>query len=203
MRKIPQHITHIVGIDEAGRGPLAGPVAVGAFCIRANFDRSFFIKVMDSKQLSHEKRLEWFKKIGSLSKKGEISYKVALVGSETIDMRGITYAVRLGIKRVLSRLNLDPEKTLILLDGSLKAPEEFIYQQTIIRGDAKEPVIGCASIMAKVSRDRYMERLSKRFPQYIFDIHKGYGTLIHRKAIKKHGPCEIHRLSFLRNLLKK
>ncbi|MFM2357434.1 MAG: ribonuclease ribonuclease [Candidatus Parcubacteria bacterium] len=203
MRKIPPHITHIVGIDEAGRGPLAGPVAVGAFCIPVNFDRKFFIKVMDSKQLSHEKREEWFNKIKDLQKKGEIQCKVALIGSETIDTQGISYAVRLGIRRVLDRLKIDPEKTLVLLDGSLKAPKEFIYQETIIKGDAKEPVIGCASIMAKVTRDCYMVRQAKIFPKYTFDIHKGYGTSLHRKSIKKLGPCSIHRLSFLKNLLNK
>lgn len=200
MRKIPRHITHIVGIDEAGRGPLAGPVAVGAFCIPVNFDRRFFIKIMDSKQLSHDKRVEWFNKIKDLHKKTEVQYEVALVGHKTIDSRGITKAVRLGIKRVIGRLKLNPKKTLVLLDGSLKAPQEFIYQETIIKGDAKEPVIGCASIMAKVIRDRFMTRQAKMFPKYTFDIHKGYGTKIHIGALKKFGPSEIHRHSFIKNI---
>ncbi len=203
MRKIPKHITHIIGIDEAGRGPLAGPVAVGAFCIPVNFDRKFFIKVMDSKQLTSGAREEWFLKIKELQKTGSLRYKVALVSHVFIDTRGIAKAVRAGIKRVISRLNLDPKKALVLLDGSLKAPQEFVFQETIIKGDAKEAVIGCASIMAKVTRDRYMTRLAKSYPQYTFNIHKGYGTSVHRKAIKKFGPSKIHRLSFLTKLLKK
>lgn len=200
MEKISPHITHIVGIDEAGRGPLAGPVAVGAFCIPINFDRSFFIKVMDSKQLSHKKRILWFKKIKDLHKKGEIQYKIALVGSKLIDSQGITQAVFLGIKRVINRLNLNPKKTLVLLDGLLRAPKEFIYQKTIIKGDAKEPIIGCASIMAKVKRDLYMIRKSKLFPKYGFDIHKGYGTKSHMQALKKYGYSKIHRQSFTQHL---
>jgi len=203
VRKIPKHITHIIGIDEAGRGPLAGPVAVGAFCIPVNFDRKFFIKVMDSKQLTSGAREEWFLKIKELQKTGSLRYKVALVSHVFIDTRGIAKAVRAGIKRVISRLNLDPKKALVLLDGSLKAPQEFVFQETIIKGDAKEAVIGCASIMAKVTRDRYMTRLAKSYPQYTFNIHKGYGTSVHRKAIKKFGPSKIHRLSFLTKLLKK
>jgi len=203
VRKFPPYITHIVGIDEAGRGPLAGPVAVGAFCIPVNFDRKFFIKVMDSKQLTSGAREEWFLKIKELQKTGSLRYKVALVSHVFIDTRGIAKAVRAGIKRVISRLNLDPKKALVLLDGSLKAPQEFVFQETIIKGDAKEAVIGCASIMAKVTRDRYMTRLAKSYPQYTFNIHKGYGTSVHRKAIKKFGPSKIHRLSFLTKLLKK
>lgn len=201
MRKIPPHITHIVGVDEAGRGPLAGPVAVGAFCIPVNFDRSFFIHVMDSKQLSHKKRVEWFTKIKDLHKKGGLHYAVALIGSHTIDTKGITHAVHVGIKRVMNRLNLHPKKTLVLLDGLLSAPKEFLYQETIIKGDAKEPVIGCASIMAKVTRDKYMIRKSKIFPQYAFDVHKGYGTRLHIQLLKQCGYSEIHRQSFIKNIV--
>lgn len=203
MRKIPPHITHIVGIDEAGRGPLAGPVAVGAFCIPVNFDKKFFIKVMDSKQLSHDRRVLWFKKIKDLQKKGDLDYKVALVGHKVIDRRGITKAVRLGIKRVISRLKLNPKKTLVLLDGLLRAPKEFIYQETIIKGDAKEPVIGCASIMAKVARDRFMTRQAKLFPEYAFDIHKGYGTKLHINTLRRFGISRIHRHSFVKNMIEK
>lgn len=200
MQKIPSHITHIVGIDEAGRGPLAGPVAVGAFCVPVNFDKKFFIKVMDSKQLSHIKRVEWFKKIKDLHKKDKIQYKVALVGHKIIDKKGISYAIKEGVEKSIGALSLSPKKTLVLLDGSLKAPKEFIYQKTIIKGDAKEPVIGCASIMAKVTRDNFMIRLAKTFPKYSFDIHKGYGTFKHRMAIKKYGVSKIHRLSFCKNI---
>jgi len=199
VRKFPPYITHIVGIDEAGRGPLAGPVAVGAFCIPVNFDRNFFIKVMDSKKLSEKNRELWFTKIRTIHKEGRVQYKVVLVSNSIIDTKGISYAIKLGIKKCLGQLGLNPKKTLILLDGSLKASGEFMFQKTIIKGDMKEPVIGCASIMAKVIRDKYMVRKAKLFPKYMFDVHKGYGTKIHRQALKKYGTSPFHRASFLKN----
>ncbi len=200
---------YVVGIDEAGRGPLAGPVAVGAVSIPTNFNpvkalrahgasKNFFKGIKDSKQLTVQERELWFALATEARRKGELDFKVSLVSEKVIDRHGITYAIRLGIKRCLSGLKVTRESQ-IFLDGSLKAPPEFPHQLTVIKGDEKIPVISLASICAKVIRDRKMVRLSKKFPQFGFHIHKGYGTLMHRKAIKKYGPSLIHRRSFLKN----
>lgn len=195
-------MTHIVGIDEAGRGPLAGPVAVGAVRISPEFSKKFFKGIKDSKQLTEDERELWFSLAMEAKKMGELDFRVALVSEKIIDKHGIAYAIRLGIKRVLKRLDIQGGETQVFLDGALKAPQEFTHQLTVIRGDEKIPVISLASICAKVVRDRKMVKLAKKYPQYEFDLHKGYGTRIHREAILKYGLTELHRLSFTRNLTK-
>lgn len=194
-------MTHIVGIDEAGRGPLAGPVSVGLVKIPQGFNKKFFKGIKDSKQLTLEVRELWFSLATEARKRGELDFKVALISEKVIDRHGISYALRLGIKRCLKGLeaSLDDQ---IFLDGSLKAPIEFKHQLTVIKGDEKIPVISLASICAKVVRDRKMVRLSKKFPKYDFHLHKGYGTRMHLSAIRKYGSTELHRLSFLKNVLK-
>lgn len=189
---------NIVGIDEAGRGPLAGPVAVGAvvFSNRARFDVT---GLADSKKLSPLRREEWFRKIKIWQKEGTLRFAVSLVSNTVIDKKGIVPAIQLGIERCLSKLEVNPKHTKVFLDGGLKAPREFINQETIIKGDEKIPAIALASIAAKVTRDKKMKVLSKIYPQYGFEIHKGYGTLAHRKALKKHKATGIHRKSFLKN----
>ena len=124
-----------------------------------------------------------------------------MVHAETIDQKGITHAIRLSIKRCLKRCKVDPRVTRVLLDGSLKAPEEFMYQETIIKGDQKEKVISLASIMAKVTRDQWMKKEALKYPEYGFEIHKGYGTKKHRENIKKKGLSPIHRKSFLKTYI--
>ncbi len=200
-KNIPSKYDFVVGVDEAGRGPLAGPVALGAVVIHKDFDEAFFEGIRDSKKLSEEKREEWFALAKELKKDGKIDFAVCLVSENIIDKRGISYAIRLGIKRCLEKLKVS-EKAQIFLDGGIKAPENFVFQQTIIKGDESVPVISLASICAKVTRDRYMVKLSKKHPKYGFDVHKGYGTRMHRDAIKRHGPEEPHRTSFLRHLTK-
>lgn len=118
-----------------------------------------------------------------------------------IDRKGIAYAIRLGIKRSLISLGV-PEDSQVFLDGGIKAPEEFIHQLTVVRGDEKIPIVSLASIVAKVIRDKKMVKLSKKFPEFNFQKHKGYGTLEHRQAIRKFGPTIIHRRSFLTRLTK-
>lgn len=189
----------IAGIDEAGRGPLAGPVAVGVVSIPSNFSKKFFKGIKDSKQLTHEDRELWFELAMEAKKKGELDFHVALVSERVIDRHGISYALRLGIKRCLSGLKLSSESQ-IFLDGSLKAPREFPHQLTVIKGDEKIPVISLASICAKVIRDRKMVKMAKKFPQFSFEINKGYGTRIHINALKKYGLTDIHRKSFLKRL---
>ncbi len=192
---------YVIGIDEVGRGPLAGPVCVAAVAIEKRFYKSTLKKfkgLKDSKKTSENLREECFKKIDGLSK--SILYSVSLVGNGVIDKKGIVWAIETALSRSLHKLSLQPMKCEVLLDGSLKAPIEFKNQKTIIRGDEKEKIIAMASIVAKVCRDNYMKRQSKIFPLYEFEKHKGYGTKKHIEKIKKYGVSDIHRLSFLKNL---
>jgi len=193
-------IRHVVGIDEAGRGPLAGPVAVGAVFVYAK-KRKYVEKrltgIRDSKKISQRKREEWVDVAKQLRQEGLIGYTVSFVGASSIDARGIEPAVRTGLKRSLLRLNLSPQNTHILLDGGLYAPNEYSFQETIIRGDESEPLISLAAILAKVRRDRYMERLSLKYPEYGFECHKGYGTAKHVESIRSHGMSVMHREGFV------
>ncbi len=191
----------IAGIDEAGRGPLAGPVAVGLVAIPEGFNKKFFKGIKDSKQLSAEDRELWYSLALEAKKRRDLDFHVALVSEKVIDRHGISYALRLGIKRCLTALSVTANSQ-IFLDGALKAPVEFTHQLTVVRGDEKIPIISLASIVAKVTRDRKMVKLSKKFPQFGFHIHKGYGTRGHVSALRQYGTTELHRLSFLKNVLK-
>jgi len=186
----------LIGIDEAGRGALAGPVAVGGVLVPWDFDFSVFSKVADSKQLSPKMRERIFGEVRHAVKNGKLSYHVALISAKIIDTKGITYAVRQGVEKILKKFNVKPNLAEIRLDGSLYAPKEYLHQKTIIQGDVTEPVISLASIMAKVTRDKKMVLLSKKYPAYGFEIHKGYGTERHREAIAKTGLSSMHRKSF-------
>ncbi len=189
----------LVGIDEAGRGPLAGPVAVGVIAIGKK-DLLKWGRVRDSKQLGEKKREEIFEKIKNEAKNSSLRFAVSFGSVKEIDDTGITRATALGVARALQKLKLNPKNTKILLDGSLRAPSKFKNQKTIIKGDEKETIIALASIVAKVSRDRLMVRLSKKHSKYGFEIHKGYGTEKHIAFIRKFGLSKIHRKSFCRNL---
>ena len=189
---------YIVGIDEAGRGPIAGPVSVGVFVCTQEFSKKLkkkFIGLDDSKKLSEIQRERIFSQIEISKENGEVDFCVTLVSSKIVDQKGITKAVQIGIDKGIKRLNLDCEKTFIYLDGLLKAPKEF-SQKTVIKGDSKIPSISVASICAKVIRDRYMKKISSKYPLYGFEKHKGYGTLSHRNTIKEKGFCPIHRKTF-------
>lgn len=195
----------VIGIDEAGRGPLAGPVTVGSFgttektakLILKNF---FDGNLRDSKKLSEKKREEIFAKLSLLKKEGSVSFEVSHSTPKMIDKMGISYAIKTGIEKCLENLNIENYKLKILLDGLLKAPAKYKDQETIIKGDESSVFIACASIVAKVSRDRLMRKLAKKYPLYGFEIHKGYGTALHRNLIKKLGPSIIHRRSFCKNI---
>ncbi len=223
-------IKYIIGIDEAGRGPLAGPVSLGFFCFRIDIPdinnykiykkeiSKIFKGVKESKQLSEKKREEWFGKIeGEVNGKkvdtkngqentggdgSRFKFSVSFESAKRIDGRGLSFCIKNAIKKSLGELEVNPTESLVLLDGGLKAPVEYLNQKTIIKGDVKEPVIALASICAKVLRDRKMHKLAKKFPQYGFDVHKGYGTKRHYEAIKKHGVLEEHRKSFINNVHK-
>lgn len=189
-------LTHIVGIDEAGRGPLAGPVAVGAVSVPVDFDWDTIPGVGDSKLVTPKNREAIFRRATHLKSQGYLDFSVSLVSVDTIDTIGITRAISQGITHCLDELCVSVETTIIRLDGLLHAPLTYIYQETITKGDTREKVIGLASICAKVTRDAYMVRVSDDYPDYHFDVHKGYGTKKHIEAIEIYGLCALHRLSF-------
>lgn len=204
--RLAKSIRYLIGIDEAGRGPLAGPVAVGVTCCKlADLPKlqRLWRGVKDTKQLTPRNREIWFKRLKDFRHQKLLDFKVSLVGEAIIDRWGISRAVRVGIKRCLERLAIKPDQVLILLDGSLRAPRAYQYQKTIIRGDETEPIISLASIVAKVTRDRRLIRLHAEYPQYAFDIHKGYGTALHYQRLRQHGPSPRHRRSFLKKILGK
>ena len=191
--------SYLVGIDEVGRGPLAGPITLCALCVKNDFDFKNFSHIKDSKKLSPQKRDEWFEKISKLRADGQVSFALSSVDADEIDSMGLTYCIKKAIRNILSELKLDPKETEVRLDGSLYAPKEFIFQKTIIKGDEKEPVISAASIVAKVTRDKMMVKFSQKYPEYGFEKHKGYGTAMHQKAIRAFGLTPIHRRSFIKD----
>ncbi len=193
----------LIGIDEAGRGPLAGPVSVGAVMIPIAECSAIFSSlpgIRDSKKLSEKKREELYASMLGLRREKKIAFAVGLVPHTLIDKEGIVKAIRRGIFSVLVKISADPLCSRILLDGSLHAPEQFVDQETIIRGDETEPIISLASIAAKVVRDRKMKELAALYPLYDFEVHKGYGTKGHYAALETHGMCPIHRRSYLKTL---
>ena len=196
--------TCVIGIDEVGRGPLAGPLCVGACLVQKNRERVFLRTVRgikDSKQLTAEKREEWFIALTEAERRRECKWQTIFVSPVFIDRCGMAWALRYAIRRVLQKLGVSPKQALVLLDGGIKAPTIFSSQKTIIKGDEKISLISAASIVAKVRRDRYMVRLAKRYPQYGFEKHKGYGTKKHYDALEKHGISEVHRRSFLKKYI--
>jgi len=194
---------YLIGIDEAGRGPLAGPVTVGVVSVPTKFDWSLLPGVGDSKKVSPAKRERIFKEATQLRKEGILNFQIISSSHLVIDNRGIVFAIKRAMKQGLDKLQLEPSDCQVLLDGSLQAPSEFINQQTIIKGDATEPAIGLASILAKVTRDRYMTKIAQDAQYLAYDLgsHKGYGTKKHCESIRQYGLSDIHRKSFCTNLL--
>ncbi len=188
---------YVVGIDEAGRGPLAGPVSVGVVVVPETLDLlALFPKLNDSKKLSEKRREEIFVRLQEEIKAGNIVSLVTLASSEKIDAKGIAVCIREAIANALTKHVPDPEHHTVYLDGSLSAPKHYT-QETIIGGDAVVPAIMLASVAAKVTRDRYMIQEAKRYPEYLFEQHKGYGTKLHMEKLKEHGLCAIHRRTFI------
>ncbi len=193
---------YVIGIDEVGRGPLAGPVVVAGVKVELgirNQELGLLKGIKDSKKLSPKKREQWFR---ILTRRPEIRWAVAIVRPRTIDRINIARAADLGALRVFSSLSTSPFggdtsewRFRVLLDGGLRLPAR-IPHEVIIKGDEKIPLIAAASVIAKVTRDRIMVRLHKKYPQYGFDRHKGYGTRTHREMIARFGRSEIHRMSF-------
>jgi ribonuclease HII len=192
----------MVGIDEVGRGPIAGPVAVCAFRCASDFFNTIQIKtpLRDSKKLSKKQREEWFVYLQKCKKEKLCDYCVSYVSLEHIDKYGIAPAIRKALAASLVKVAPDASAVFVYLDGGLRAPDEYTNQETTIKGDELYPVISCASIVAKVSRDAVMANFAKEYPDYGFEKHSGYGTHAHYEAIKKHGVTPIHRKSFLKNI---
>ncbi len=197
-------IKYVIGIDEVGRGPIAGPVAVCAFMIKDDSildgqKEKKLPKLKDSKKLSKKQREEWFEYLKKQKEEGKCDYAVSFVSSENIDKFGINKCIQKALDQSLLKITLPevPSSFKIFLDGGLHAPVEYVNQETVIRGDELHPVISMASIMAKVSRDRVMTNYAKKYPEYGFDNHSGYGTKAHYDAVKKYGPTPIHRKSFI------
>ena len=188
----------ILGVDEAGRGPLAGPLAVGVVAYEEGYDLlSVLPGLNDSKKLSEKKRIELFKKVQEEMRAGNVRVAVKLSSAKMIDEKGVTYAISHALARGVRQLLPDPATGKVWLDGSLAAPAEY-EQETVVGGDALIPAIMLASICAKVTRDYHMEKLAEEYPQYGFDVHKGYGTKAHYAALKLRGTCPEHRQLFLR-----
>lgn len=182
--------TLLCGVDEAGRGPLAGPVCAAA----VSLPRGLEIEGLnDSKKLSEKKREELFDIICSSA----VSFGIAFASVDEIEKLNILNAAMLAMNRAIERL--EPAPTLALIDGNrdsaIKMPS-----RCVVKGDAKCADIAAASILAKVTRDRYMLEMAERYPQYGFEKHKGYGTKAHYAALRELGPCPIHRMSFLRKM---
>jgi ribonuclease HII len=182
-----QGVGLICGVDEAGRGPLAGPVCAAAVILPAEADLP---GLNDSKKLSEKKREQLFPEIQRIA----LAWSVAFASVEEIEERNILGATMLAMNRAIAGLSLRPE--LALIDGN-RNKEIEMPSRCVVHGDARCASIAAASILAKVSRDRLMVELSREYPQYGFEQHKGYGTRAHYEALREYGPCPAHRPSFL------
>ena len=183
-------VSLICGVDEAGRGPLAGPVCAAAVILPRNIE---IVGLNDSKKLSEKSREKLYDEICEKA----ISFGIAFASVEEIEELNILNAAMLAMNRAIAQLEPQPE--LALIDGNRSSAIE-INSRCVIKGDAKCADIAAASILAKVTRDRYMLEMAEKYPEYHFERHKGYGTKLHYEALREYGPCEIHRPSFLRKM---
>ena len=183
-------VSLICGVDEAGRGPLAGPVCAAAVILPRNIE---IVGLNDSKKLSEKSREKLYDEICEKA----MSFGMAFASVEEIEELNILNAAMLAMNRAIAQLEPQPE--LALIDGNRSSAIE-INSRCVIKGDAKCADIAAASILAKVTRDRYMLEMAEKYPEYHFERHKGYGTKLHYEALREYGPCEIHRPSFLRKM---
>lgn len=188
---------YYAGIDEAGRGPIAGPVAVGVVLVPANFDTRAVAAVRDSKQLPQGKRESWLEELKQRHRAHELQFAVAFATQKYIDRHGIRAALGWAVTRALREVQAPADDTHVRLDGALTAPQHYVRQETLAGGDRRDPLISFAAIAAKVRRDEKLVQASRRFPQYGFERHKGYGTRQHYAAIRQHGLCSFHRKTFI------
>ena len=180
----------LCGVDEAGRGPLCGPVCCAAVILKDDFCCE---EINDSKKISEKKR----EKLFDVIIENCISYSVVFVDAQTIDKINILNASLLGMKRAVKELSLTPD--LVIVDGNKVPPEMETATRAVVKGDAKSMSIAAASILAKVSRDRYMQQLHEQYPQYRLDKHKGYPTKLHYELLAEYGIQDFYRKTFLKN----
>lgn len=184
----------VAGVDEAGRGPLAGPVCAAAVILPVDLEIE---GLNDSKKLSEKKR----EKLYDIIIDKAIAYNIQLVDNETIDEINILQATMLAMTNAVNSLSVKPD--FVIIDGN-KVPEQLeIPAKAVVKGDAKSMSIAAASILAKVTRDRLMLELAKEYPEYEFERHKGYGTKLHCEKLREFGPCKIHRRTFIKKILEK
>lgn len=181
----------IAGVDEAGRGPLAGPVYAAAVILRED---AVIDGINDSKKLSEKKREELY----DIIIENALAYSVFSVDEKTIDEVNILNATHMAMNGAVD--NLFPKPDFVLIDGN-SIKNMSLPHETVVKGDSKSISIAAASILAKVSRDRYITEIAEKYPEYGFEKHKGYGTKMHNEAILKYGPSPIHRKTFLKKLL--
>ena len=184
-----QGIGVICGVDEAGRGPLAGPVYAAAVIMPRDLE---IPGLTDSKKLSDKKRRELF----PIIQEQAVAFGIGVASEKEIDEINILQATFLAMKRALEKLSVRPD--LALIDGN-RETDFGVPAKTVVKGDSLSASIAAASILAKVSRDNYMMELAQKYPQYGFDIHKGYGTKAHYQALREFGPSEVHRMTFLKS----
>ena len=189
-RRYEDEYSLICGVDEAGRGPLAGPVCAGA-CILKKDEEILFLN--DSKKLSEKRREALFLEI----KEKAVAWNIAFSDEKRIDEINILNATYEAMKKAIEGLSVPP--SLLLVDA-VHIPDVLIKQVSIVKGDAASVSIAAASVLAKVSRDHFMKEMDEKYPEYGFAKHKGYGTKAHYEALKKYGPSPIHRMTFLKNL---
>lgn len=189
-RHFDRGIELICGVDEAGRGPLAGPVCAAAVILPKNIE---IPGLDDSKKLSDKRRRELF----PIIKEQAVAYAIAFADHKEIDEINILQATFLAMERAITGLSVKPE--LALIDGN-REKDFGIPVETVIKGDSLSASIAAASVLAKVARDDLMLAAAEEYPQYGFEIHKGYGTKAHYAALAEHGPCPIHRMTFLKKL---
>lgn len=182
---------YLAGVDEAGRGPLAGPVAAAAVILPEGAEID---GINDSKKLSEKKREALFDVI----KDKALAYAVCMAGAERIDEINILRATMEAMRGAVEKLGLKPD--YVIVDGN-RMPELTVPGEAVVKGDSKSMAIAAASVLAKVTRDRYMREAARKFPGYGFEKHKGYGTKAHYEAIERLGVCGIHRRTFLKNVL--
>lgn len=185
-----QNFKVICGVDEAGRGPLAGPVCAAAVILPPNAE---IPGLNDSKKLSDKRRRELFPVI----KEKAIAYGIAFADHKEIDEINILQATYLAMERAMAQLSVKPD--LVLIDGN-RTKDFGIPVETVVHGDSLSASIAAASVLAKVTRDDYMLQMAEEYPGYGFEIHKGYGTKAHYAALAERGPCQIHRMTFLKKL---
>jgi ribonuclease HII len=185
-----ENIKFLAGLDEAGRGPWAGPVTTAIVIFPMDINPKILNGLNDSKKLSNKSRREFFDIIKNVS----LAYHISNIDHETIDKINIGQAINLGFVECVKNISVKPD--LVLVDGIVKIKGIDVKQECICQGDMKSAVISAASILAKVTRDNLMNEFDKIYPQYKFAEHKGYGTSLHRVMLEKYGVCKIHRKSY-------